>query len=39
MECLKSNFHKNEKMSDGLNNQCRSCGKRYYNKNQEQIRN
>ena len=25
--CLKSNFHKNKKKSDGLNPQCTSCRK------------
>ena len=30
---LKSNFHKNKKMKDGLNPNCKVCRKKYYNEN------
>ena len=32
---LKSNFHKNKNMSDGLYTQCKVCRKKYYNENQQ----
>ena len=32
MECLKSNFHRNTKTSDGYHPQCKHCGKKCYNK-------
>ena len=42
MECLKSNFHKNKKMSDGLRSYCIPCrkeyGKKYYIENFDKIK-
>ena len=32
---LKSNFHKNKKLGDGFNPQCKFCTKKYYIENQD----
>ena len=38
MDCLKSNFHKNTKTSDGFHPQCRFCRKKYYQENLSEIK-
>ena len=37
MICLKSNFHKNKNMSDGLHPRCMFCSKKYYNENRDRL--
>ena len=36
---LKSNFHKNKNMSDGLQPHCKSCIKKYYLENRDRLLN
>ena len=36
-KCLKSNFHQNKNMSDGLHPLCISCSKNYYNENRDRL--
>ena len=38
MGCIKYNFHKITKMSDGFNPQCKICRKKYSNENLVKIK-
>ena len=36
--CLKSNFYKSKKMSDGLHPQCKFSAKKYHNENRDNVK-
>ena len=38
MNCLKSNFHRNTKMSDGFNPQCKICRNNFVNENLVKVK-
>ena len=38
MNCLRNNFYRSKNMSDGLNPQCISCRKKYYDENREKTK-